>query len=161
MRSRCIELACAALLAAAPAAAQQLVYIPLDSATVVRLHLLRGGTISARLLVPFGPDSTRFTWCLAGRGGRRRDAARTRRVTPATEVARVDVHRGNRSTHGAVFGAVALVGAAATFCAITNTGGCDPARGGFFSYVALPTALVGAAVGAIVGGGIPKWEQAP
>ncbi|MBI1967730.1 MAG: hypothetical protein HYS40_07055 [Gemmatimonadetes bacterium] len=161
MRRRCIERACAALLAAAPVSAQQLVYLPLDSATVVRLHLLRGGTVSGRLLVPFGPDSTRFTWCPAGRGGCRWDAGRTRRLTPAADVRRVDVRRGSRSTQGAVIGGAVLVGVAATFCALTDTGGCDPARGGFLSYVALPTALVGSGIGAIVGGGIPKWEEAP
>lgn len=165
MRRRCIDggpvvsLLCAILMvAAAPAPAQQLVYLPLDSATAIRLHLLRGGTVPGRLLIPFGPDSARFIYCPGARGGCRSAAPQ---VMPAAQVRRVDVRRGSRATQGVVVGAAVLVGAAAAFCALTDTGGCDPARGGFVSYVVLPTALVGGAVGAIVGGGISKWEQAP
>lgn len=158
MRLRCIELICAALCCATPAGAQ-LVYIPLDSATIVRLHLARGERVSGRLLAPFGPDSTRFVWCPARRAACRPDARP--RVTPAAQVRRVEVRRGHRSKQGAVIGAVTLVGAAATYCALTNTGDCDPSRGGFVSFVALPTALVGAALGAVVGSSVPKWAPAP
>lgn len=51
--------------------------------------------------------------------------------------------------------------AASGFGAATDTGGCDPAKGGFFSYVLLPAALVGAGIGALVGGSITVWAPAP
>jgi hypothetical protein len=53
------------------------------------------------------------------------------------------------------------IAAAAVFCALTDTGGCDPAKGGFFSYVLLPAGLVGAGVGALVGSSLSIWAQAP
>jgi hypothetical protein len=167
VRRRCIELGLfGILLAGTPAAAPaqaQLVYFPLDSGTVVRLHPLRAGgaTISGALLEPFAPESTRFVYCAARPGPCRWNLAQHRRITLAADVRRVDVRRGSRSTQGALIGMAVLVGGSAAFCALTDTGGCDPADGGFISYVALPSALLGAAIGAVIGGGVPKWQPAP
>ena len=167
MRRRCIELGLWAILAgstpAAATAQSQLVYFPIDSGTVVRLHPLRtgGASISGALLEPFAPESTRFVYCAARPGPCRWNLAHYRRVTLAADVRRVDVRRGTRSAQGALIGMGLLVGGSAAFCALTDTGGCDPASGGFISYVALPSALVGAAIGALIGGGVPKWEPAP
>lgn len=169
MRSRCIEsLWVAALLALGPGALRaqvpdlKLVYLPLDSATVVRLHFLRGGRVTGRLLTPLGPDSTTIAFCRVrrtqcGTGG----PVAERLTVPVTAVTRIDVRRGSRSTEGAIAGAFIMIGAAATFCALTDTRGCDPSHGGFVSYVVLPTAVVGAGIGALFGGSVTRWEQAP
>jgi hypothetical protein len=158
------RVAAAAALLAAPAglsAQGGLVYLPLDSSSVIRLHLTGGRRVTGRLLAPFGPDSTRFVWCAGVRGPCGADARSGARVTPAADVTRVETRRGHRAARGAVVGAIAAAVGAAAVCAATDVGGCDPAKGGFFSYVLLPTALAGAGVGAIVGAGISVWERAP
>lgn len=140
----------------------KLVYLPLDSATVVRLHFLRGGRVTGRLLAPLGPDSTTIAFCRVRRTQCSTQGPVPERLTvPVTAVTRVDVRRGTRTTEGAIAGAFIMIGAAATFCALTDTRGCDPSHGGFISYVALPTAVVGAGIGALFGGSVTRWEQAP
>src|SRR2546425_687569 len=59
MRPPCIETVTALALLAVPAApAQQpLVTRPLDSASVVRLHLVEGSRIEAELVTTFAPES--------------------------------------------------------------------------------------------------------
>ena len=154
----------AALALAAPAAlpAQEpLLYLPLDSATAVRLRLTDGRRVTGRLVQPFGRDSTRFVYCPGERAWCPADGAGAVRVTPAADVTRVETRRGTRASRGAVLGAVAGAAAASAFCAVTDTGGCDPAKGSFFGYVLLPAALVGAGVGALVGGSIAVWGPAP
>lgn len=172
MPKRCIDLVCAALLLAGVGALtprgavaqvpdMKLIYLPLDSATVVRLHFLRGERVAGRLLAPFGPDSTTLVYCQVKRSTCLSSAGENRHAAPAAELTRIDIRRGTRSTEGAIAGALILIGGAATFCALTDTRGCDPSHGGFLSYVVLPTALVGAGIGAILGGGVSRWEQAP
>jgi hypothetical protein len=154
----------AALAFARPAALRaqdRLLYLPLDSATAVRLRLTDGRRVTGRLVRPFGPDSTRFVYCPGQRARCPAEGAGAVRHTPASDVTRVETRRGSRASHGAALGAVGAVAAASAFCAVTDTGGCDPAKGGFFSYVLLPAALVGAGVGAIVGGSIAVWGPAP
>jgi len=151
----------AVLAAQAPPAGEPLLYLPLDSATTVRLGLVGGGRIVGRLVAPYGPDSSRFVYCPGMyRPCRGADAGRVRAV-PAAEVALVETRRGSRATRGAVAGALVAAGGAAVFCALTDTGGCDPAKGGYFSYVLLPAALAGAGIGALIGGTIPVWARAP
>ncbi len=153
-----------ALLASGPGplvAQEQLLYLPLDSATTVRLHLTDGRRIAGRLVQPFGPDSTRFVYCAGTRGPCGGTGAGVVRATPAPDVTRVDVRHGTRVARGATIGAGAAIGAAAVFCALTDRGGCDPAKGGFFSYVVLPTGLVGAGLGALIGSSVTVWAQAP
>lgn len=145
-----------------PVASQEsLLYVPLDSATAVRLHLANGRRVTGRLVAPFGPDSTRFAYCPGVRGPCATTERSAVRVLPAAAVTAVDTRRGSRATRGALLGALAAAGGAAAFCALTDTGGCDPARGGFFSYVLLPTTLAGAGVGALIGGSISVWARAP
>ena len=164
MRRPSNELALLILLGAgarSSAAQSRLVYFPLDSATVVRLHLFRGGTVSGELLQPFASDSSQFVTCAARPNRCRWNLSRYRRVTDTIDVRRVDLRRGGRTAQGALVGMGVLLGGSAAFCALTDTGGCDPAKGGYFSYVALPSALVGAALGALVGARVPKREPAP
>ena len=152
----------AALALARPAALpaqDRLLYLPLDSATTVRLRLTDGRRVTGRLVQPFGPDSTRFAYC-PGEHARCPGAVAVR-VTPAADVTRVETRRGSRASRGAALGAVAAAAAASAFCAVTDTGGCDPAKGGFFGYVLLPAALVGAGIGALVGSSITVWAPAP
>lgn len=146
---------------AALPAQDRLLYLPLDSATVVRLGLTDGRRITGRLVRPFGPDSTRFVYCPGERRWCPADDAGAIRATPASDVTRVETRRGSRASRGAALGAVAAAAAASAFCAVTDTGGCDPAKGSFFGYVLLPAALVGAGVGALVGGSISVWGPAP
>lgn len=136
-----------------------LLYLPLDSATTVRLQLADGQRVTGRLVAPFGPDSTRFLLCPGTHGPC--GGARSVRGVPAADVTAVETRRGSRTTRGAFIGALVAAGGAAIFCALTDTGGCDPAKGGYFSYVLLPTALAGAGVGALVGSSIIVWGRAP
>lgn len=150
------------LLGGAPLSAQDpLLYLPLDSATTVRLHLTDGRRITGRLVAPFAPDSTRFVYCASAHGPCGGVGASRVRVVPITDVTAVETRRGSRATPGALIGALVTVGGAAIFCALTDTGGCDPAHGGFFSYVLLPAALTGAGLGALVGSSISVWARAP
>jgi len=154
----------AALALARPAALpaqDRLLYLPLDSATAVRLRLMDGRRVTGRLVQPFGPDSTRFVYCPGARAWCPADGAGAVRVTPASDVTRVETRRGTRASRGAALGALTAAAAASAFCAVTDTGGCDPAKGSFFGYVLLPAALVGAGVGALVGGSIVVWGPAP
>jgi len=146
---------------AAVAAQDRLLYLPLDSATAVRLRLMDGRRVTGRLVRPFGPDSARFVYCPGTRPWCPEDGPGAVRTTPAADVARVETRRGSRTRRGAALGAIATAAGASAFCAVTDAGGCDPAKGGFFSYVLLPAALVGAGVGAIVGGSIAVWGPAP
>lgn len=144
---------------AALPAQDRLLYLPLDSATAVRLRLTDGRRVTGRLVQPFGPDSTRFVYC---RGERARcPAAGAVRVTPAADVTRVETRRGSRASRGAALGALVAAASASAFCAVTDTGGCDPAKGSFFGYVLVPAALVGAGIGALAGGSITVWAPAP
>jgi hypothetical protein len=149
-------------LATVPAAAQQrLVYTTLDSAAAVRLTLTSGWRVTARLFAPFGPDSSRIVYCPGLRSRCGPGTATAPRVAPATGVTLIETRRGTRAPRGALIGAGVVVGVAAAFCALTDTGGCDPARGGFFSYVVLPAGLIGAGIGAVIGGSVSVWAPAP
>jgi hypothetical protein len=110
---------------------------------------------------PFGPDSTRFVYCPGERARCPAADAGAFRVTPAADVTRVETRRGSRASRGAALGAVAAAAGASAFCAVTDTGGCDPAKGSFFGYVLVPAALVGAGIGALVGSSISVWAPAP
>src|SRR5438034_4622939 len=59
MRPPCIETVTALALLAVPAASAQqaLVTRPLDSASVVRLHLVQGSRVEAELVTTFAPES--------------------------------------------------------------------------------------------------------
>ena len=92
---------------AALPAQDRLLYLPLDSATVVRLGLTDGRRITGRLVRPFGPDSTRFVYCPGERRWCPADDAGAIRVTPASDVTRVETRRGSRASRGAALGAVA------------------------------------------------------
>lgn len=145
---------------AALPAQDRLLYLPLDSATAVRLRLTDGRRVTGRLVQPFGPDSSRFVYCPGERARCPSAAAGAVRVTPAADVTRVETRRGSRASRGASLGAVVAAASASAFCAVTDTGGCDPAKGSFFGYVLVPAALVGAGIGALVGGSITVWAPA-
>jgi len=134
-------------------AQDRLLYLPLDSATAVRLRLTDGRRVTGHLVQPFGPDSTRFVYCPGERARCPAAGAGAFRVTPAADVTRVETRRGSRASRGAALGAVAAAAGASAFCAVTDTGGCDPVKGSFFGYVLVP--------GALVGSSIAVWAPAP
>ncbi len=127
----------------------------------MRLGLAGGSRVTGRLVVPYGPDSSSFVYCPGLYGPCQGTSTRRVRTVPTAEVVLVETRRGSRATRGAVVGALVSAGGAAVFCALTDTGGCDPARGGYFSYVLLPAALAGAGIGALIGATIPVWVRAP
>lgn len=161
MKAPCLA---ALLLAATPAASAaqlKLLYVPLDSGAVVRLFMADGRRETGRLLALFHPDSTRFVYCPGLRtrcDGVDRAAPRTLGVE---RVVRVETRRGHRAVMGAIVGLGVALGVTAGACALVEGLGCDPARGGFFSYAALPAGLGGAALGALIGSSLHVWAQAP
>ena len=74
-------------------AQERLLYLPLDSATAVRLRLTDGRRVTGRLVQPFGPDSTRFVYCPGERARCPAAGAGAVRVTPAADVTRVETRR--------------------------------------------------------------------
>ena len=157
---RSAALAALALAVAAPAGAQALVLIPLDSGTAVRLQIEAGPKITGRLLAPFAEDSTRFLYCPTLRGTC--DGVKfSQRTTLAANVSRVEMQTGTRATRGAFMGAGIALGTALAACTLIDDLGCDPTNGSFFTYVALPVGFLGAGIGALIGGTVPKWSVAP
>jgi hypothetical protein len=158
--ARAVALCATALVLAAPAAAQvKLLYVPLDSGAAVRLFLTDGRRATGRLLAPFGPDSTRFFYCPGARGVCGAPPFAGPRTTAADQVVRVETRRGNRAVTGALIGTGAALGATAIACALVDGLGCDPADGTFV-YAVLPAGLVGAGIGALIGGSIAVWAPA-
>src|SRR3989475_10788808 len=107
MRPPCIETVTALALLAVPAAPAQQVLVtrPLDSASVVRLHLVQGSRVGAELVAAWGPESGIFVY----RPPFHRDCGVPRAVcqfrTPVTDVRAIEVPHGNHAGRGALIGA--------------------------------------------------------
>src|SRR2546426_7883631 len=107
MRPPCIETVTALALLAVPAApAQQpLVTRPLDSASVVRLHLVEGSRIEAELVTTFAPESGVIVYRPPFHPDFGGPPARGQFRTPGTDVRALEVPHGNHTQHGAPIGA--------------------------------------------------------
>jgi len=169
---RAVPLLIGSLVASPVHAQQPLVTRPLDSASVVRLELARGGRVEAVLLAPFAPESSgviygppRYREC-----GVPRSVCRFR--TPAAEVRVIEVPRGNRAARSALVGAAIggglglALGLAVTAddgpCVAFPGAGCDqPSHLGVISLTTLVGAGIGAGLGALFGLGSPAWRPAP
>lgn len=116
---------------------------PLDSGTLVRVHLSSGARLRGRLLARFAPTSDRIVFCRYPGNPCADPAAPGIATIPATSVARIDVAAGNRAALGAVGGALGIVAGAllgnATIGAANDT------------QVGTGGVLVGAALGAVIG----------
>ncbi len=171
MRKHSIELLALTLAAGRLVAQQPLVTQPLDSASVVRLHLARGGPVQVVLLAPFAPESTVVTYgpppyreC-----GVPRAACQFR--TPVTDVRAIEVPRGNRAGRGALIGAgiggglgfalgLAIAGSQSECTGVGPCGG-GPSDAAVVSATTFVGAALGAALGALFGLGSPAWGPAP
>ena len=166
MRKHSIELL-ALTLAAGQLVAQQ----PLDSASVVRLHLARGGPVQVALLAPFAPELTAVTY----RSPLLRDCGVPRALcqlrTPAADARAIEVPHGNHAGRGALIGAgvggglgFALgLAIAGTQYECTGVGPCGggPSDAVVVSATTLVGAALGAGLGALFGVGSPAWRPAP
>ena len=173
MRPPCIETVTALALLAVPAAPAQQVLVtrPLDSASVVRLHLVQGSRVEAELVTALGPESGVIVY----RPPFHRDCGVPRAVcqfhTPVTDVRAIEVPHGNHAGRGALIGAgvggglgFALgLAIAGTQYECTGVGPCGggPSDAVVVSATTLVGAALGAGLGALFGVGSPAWRPAP
>ena len=174
MRPPCIETVTALALLAVPAASAQqaLVTRPLDSASVVRLHLVQGNRVEAELVTVLGPESGVIVY----RPPFHRDCGVPRAVcqfrTPVTDVRAIEVPHGNHAGRGALIGAgvggtlglaLGLAFAGQTCVAYPGFGGdyCTRSSAAVVPVTTLVGAALGAGLGALFGVGSPAWWPAP
>ncbi len=173
MRPPSIESAVVLTLLCVPGAVAQqgLVTRPLDSASVVRLRLARGGPVEAVLVAPFAPESSAVTYAPPPL----RDCGVPRAVcrfrTPVADVRAIEIPRGHRAGRGALIGAgiggglglaLGLAVAGNEPCVALPGASCD--QPGDFALVSLTTltgAALGAGLGALLGLGESGWGPAP
>lgn len=144
-------------LAATAKAQAPIVTRPLDTTTVVRLHLAGGGTGQGRLVVPYTPGSPTFRYCplpFAGCTGEREV------VLDASRVTRVEVQVGTRAGRGFVIGSgVASLLIVPFFVAAGSWG--DTPRVLLIGQGVLVSLVVGGGLGALIGSSAPSWGPAP
>jgi hypothetical protein len=163
---RCCTAAAIALLATTDLSAQQTSRQPgndwteLDSGTVVRLHW-KDGTEKARLLAPFGSDSSLVRYCRYPSPVCGTSTINPPKARPVGDLSLVEIRRGSRVGRGALVGAG--VGAVGGLLIILGQGLSDqPAMSGSdqFLTVAL-TAAVWGGLGALVGSFLDNWQAVP
>lgn len=161
----------AVLLLVPPLGAQPLVSRTLDSATVVRFHLVRGEIVQGMLLAPLGPDATAIAFAPPPH----RDCGVPRAVCrfdlPIGDVRAVEVRQGTQVGRGALIGggigalagvALGMAVADADVCTTGGPGGCNgPSDAAVISVTTLIGSALGAGLGALFGLGSPVWERAP
>ena len=167
MMRRCTELlilCCAVARLAAqavapPAPPAPSVQLHADSGAVVRLHFVTGGTMAARLLQPFAPDSTAWVYCPYGTSFCHAGAQWRRVVTPASTVGAVDVRRGSEAATGVLRGAGLGIVAGLVLCGVEHVSenGCGWSD---FPGTAVPIVVGTAALGGVVGLLRPHWRRA-
>ena len=128
----------------------------LDSGTVVRLQLRSGGTVKAKLLAAFTPESTRFRYCtypappcIIG-GERYREQA-------TADVVSWQQRQGTRAVPGLIIGGV--LGVWLGFQAIDfaeSVGESKLSAGEKRRTIVISTAAIGA-LGYLIGAGLDKW----
>jgi len=161
-----------ALLGTAPLLAQQpLVSRTLDSATVVRLLLVRGPAFQGVLLAPLTPDAQRVVFSPPAHRDCGVPRVMCRLEVPIADVRAVEVRRGSRAGRGAVIGTalgvvagfvLGLQVADADYCVTSVGGGCDgPSDAGIIAFTTLLSGALGAGIGTLFGLGSPAWERAP
>ena len=166
MIRRCIELAllcCAAARLAAQAPAPPPSPPPqsqlhADSGAVVRLHFVSGGTMPARLLVPFAPDSTAWVYCPYGTNFCHPGGDFRRLVTPASAVATVDMRSGSEAGSDIARGAGLGLAAALVLCGVEHVSqsGCSWKE---FPGTAFPIVIGSAILGGVLGTLRPHWRR--
>lgn len=137
-----------------------LVTVPLDSGAVIRLHLRDGVTEGGKLIAPFGPESTQFSYCrwpalpcsVGGSGHLRR---------PTADVFRIDVHRGARAPRGAVVGGLVGVALGLVYIEALRYSSETPLESGDRVRVVSASTALCAVFGATIGGLFDRWSRAP
>jgi uncharacterized protein YcfJ len=162
-----------ALLGAAPLAAQQpLVSRTLDSATVVRLVLVRGPAFQGMLLAPLTPDAQQVVFAPPAQRDCGVPRIVCRMAVPVADVRTIELRQGSHAGRGAVMGAVIGVFAGFVvgmqvkewdYCRTTSPGGgCGgPSDVGVIAFTTLVSGAFGAGLGTLFGLGSPAWERAP
>lgn len=148
------------VVAAAAARAQApLLTRTLDSSTVVRAHLTRGGNVQGALVTSFGPTSSTLVYCWL------KDPRCTRSQpfrVPAGSIGRLEVQDGNKAGQGFWIGTVVagVVLVPMTF-ALDGLGDGPSDTPGLFVSAVLTSALIGGGLGAVIGRSSPTWGPAP
>jgi hypothetical protein len=142
------------------AAQRPLVSAPLDSGTVVRLRLRDGSFEGGKLLAPFGPDSSRFSYCrwpaLPCVPGDTRHVVR-----PAAAALGVDLHRGSGAPLGGAIGGAVGLALAYVYIKLVEYGEEKEVGVGRGIKIVAVTAGLSATFGAVVGGMFHHWAPAP
>ena len=142
----------AALAAVTPislAAQDSLVHATIDSGTLVRVRLESGALVRGRLVEPLTPSSTVIRFCRypAPVCTNPSDTITIQRF-PTSSLRSVEVKRGSHWAIGALVGGLIGGGLMAV------------ASGSQSDYVAVGVVSIGV-LGAVIGGGSPRWGAAP
>lgn len=150
-----LTVACLLIVAPIAAAAQQPPGTwPLDSGSVVRLHLRPRGVQTGKLLTPMARDSTTWRFCVYP--APRCVPSGPRYVElPAADVSTVELHRGTRWATGALIGTG--IGAVSTITLVATAPNGEVGAPTVAAAGALFTALL-ALTGGIIGGLIHVWR---
>lgn len=127
----------------------------LDSAAVVRLHLVSDGRIEAKLVAPLDASSQSVRYCPLSH-------VRTCQPSevPMASVSAVDVQTGNHAARGFLIGTV--VGGL-VITPLVYIGGAfqqGETRASLLTQGVLLSVLIGGGVGLLVGHGSPTWSPA-
>jgi hypothetical protein len=143
------------------AGAQRLATAPIDSGTVIRMHLGNAKTVRGRLLQTFTPSSSTLTFCrypgtpCANLSDQHVDSL------PASRITCLDVAHGNHLLNGVVIGgltSLAVAGALIlTFGQLCDATNCAESN----RRVALGTIALGVGLGVAFGSQSVRWRSAP
>ena len=127
----------------------------LDSAAVVRLHLINDGRVEARLVATLDANSQNVRYCPLS-------YVRTCQPTevPITSISAVDAQTGNRAGRGFLIGTVVggLVITPLVYIGGAFTEG--ETRTSLLTKGVFLSVLIGGGVGLLIGHGSPKWSPA-
>lgn len=167
MQRKIVILALACALAPIGLVAQDgLVHATIDSGTLVRMHPATGAPFRGRLVQPLTPSSPFVQFCRnpGPACADPSDTSAVRRVPTASLVA-LDVQHGTKWASGALWGALIGIAAGKLVSEVVGsvcggeTGNRDCGPSGA-EYAAIGAVTFGV-IGALIGGGKPKWSPAP
>jgi hypothetical protein len=145
-----------------PASAQRLGTAPLDSGTLIRIHLATMQIVRGRLLEPFQPTiSPALVFCSYPRSPCRSTTEPPAKSIPVSQVTTLDVATGSHWLKGGLIGAGvgAVVGGAFIILAngLCDTSNCRSSG----PPTAVSLTIGGFALGALFGSSSPRWSPVP